>query len=77
MAASARQNDSPKGASQWTSLGVIAAVAVFAFPEGSTTYRVVADLGLVIPAQVYVNSRRKPAAKVSGNAGCGKSARPV
>jgi RNA-directed DNA polymerase len=49
----------------------------FRFPEGSTTYRVLADLGLLIPDKVYVNSRRKPAAKVSGNAGCGKSARPV
>ena len=49
----------------------------FRFPEGSTTYRVLADLGLLNPAKVYVNSRRKPAAKVSGNAGCGKSARPV
>ena len=49
----------------------------FRFPEGSTTYRVLADLGLLIPDTVYANSRRKPAAKVSGNAGCGKSARPV
>jgi RNA-directed DNA polymerase len=49
----------------------------FRFPEGSTTYRVLADLGLLNPAKVYADSRRKPAAKVSGNAGCGKSARPV
>jgi len=49
----------------------------FRFPEGSSTYRVLAELGLLIPDKVYVNSRRKPLAKVSGNAGCGKSARPV
>jgi RNA-directed DNA polymerase len=49
----------------------------FRFPAGQTTYRVLADLGLLNPTKVYVNSRRKPAAKVSGNAGCGKSARPV
>jgi len=49
----------------------------FRFPEGQTTYRVLADLGLLNPTKEYVNSRRKPAAKVSGNAGCGKSARPV
>ena len=49
----------------------------FRFPEGSSTYRVLADLGLLIPDKVYVTSRRKPLAKVSGNAGCGKSARPV
>jgi RNA-directed DNA polymerase len=49
----------------------------FRFPEGCSTYRVLAELGLLIPDKVYVNSRRKPLAKVSGNAGCGKSARPV
>jgi RNA-directed DNA polymerase len=49
----------------------------FRIPEGSTSYRALADLGLMIPEKVYVNSRRKLAAKVSGNAGCGKSARPV
>jgi len=49
----------------------------FRFPAGQTTYQVLADLGLLNPAKVYVNSRRKPKAKVSGNAGCGKSARPV
>jgi len=49
----------------------------FRIPAGRTWYRVLADLGLLIPDKVYVNSRRKPAAKVSGNAGCGKSARPV
>lgn len=48
----------------------------FRFPEGST-YRFLAELGLLIPDKAYVNSRRKPSAKVSGNAGCGKSARPV
>ena len=49
----------------------------YRFAEGQTSYRVLADLGLLIPEKVYVNSRRKPSAKVSGNAGCGKSARPV
>jgi RNA-directed DNA polymerase len=49
----------------------------FRFPEGVSTYRTLADLGLLFPERVYVNSRRKPLAKVPGNAGCGKSARPV
>jgi RNA-directed DNA polymerase len=49
----------------------------FRIPEGSTWYRAVADLGLLNPAKAYVDSRRTPAAKVSGNAGCGKPARPV
>jgi RNA-directed DNA polymerase len=49
----------------------------YRFPDGQTTYRLLAELGLLNPAKAYVNSRRKPAAKVSGNAGCGKSARPV
>jgi RNA-directed DNA polymerase len=49
----------------------------FRFPEGQSTYRCLADLGLMNPTKVYVNSRRKPSAKVSGNAGCGKPARPV
>jgi RNA-directed DNA polymerase len=49
----------------------------YRFPEGHSTYRILADLGLMIPEKVYVNSRRKPAAKVPGNAGCGKPARPV
>jgi Group II intron, maturase-specific domain len=43
----------------------------FRFPEGQTTYRFLAELGLLDPAKTYTNSRRKPAAKVSGNAGCG------
>ena len=49
----------------------------FRFPEGHSTYRFLAELGLMIPERVYVNSRRTPLAKVSGNAGCGKPARPV
>jgi RNA-directed DNA polymerase len=49
----------------------------FRFPEGQSTYRFLAELGLMIPEKVYVNSRRQSSAKVSGNAGCGKSARPV
>lgn len=49
----------------------------FRIPEGQSTYRQLAELGLLNPTKEYTNSRRKPAAKVSGNAGCGKSARPV
>jgi RNA-directed DNA polymerase len=49
----------------------------YRFPAGHTSYRVLADLGLLNPAKYYVNFLRKSAAKVSGNAGCGKSARPV
>jgi RNA-directed DNA polymerase len=49
----------------------------FRIPEGSTWYGFLADLGLLNPSTVPINSLRKPAAKVSGNAGCGKSARPV
>jgi RNA-directed DNA polymerase len=49
----------------------------FRFPEGKSTYGFLAELGLMNPEKVYVNSRRKSSAKVSGNAGCGKSARPV
>jgi len=49
----------------------------FRVPEGCTWYGILADFGLVNPAKVYVNFLRKPAAKVPGNAGCGKSARPV
>jgi RNA-directed DNA polymerase len=49
----------------------------FRIPEEATWYGALTDLGLVNPAKEYVNSRRKSAAKVPGNAGCGKSARPV
>ena len=49
----------------------------FRFPEGRSSYQVLAELGLLNPAKHYVNFLRKSLAKVSGNAGCGKSARPV
>jgi RNA-directed DNA polymerase len=49
----------------------------FRVPEGRAWYGVLADLGLLNPASAYVNSLRTPAAKVPGNAGCGKPARPV
>jgi RNA-directed DNA polymerase len=49
----------------------------FRIPEGCTWYRMLATLGLLNPFQVYVNFLRTPAAKVPGNAGCGKSACPV
>jgi len=49
----------------------------FRIPEGRTWYGILADLGLLNPIMVYINSLRTPAATVSGNAGCGKSARPV
>ncbi len=49
----------------------------FRIPDGQSTYRILADLGLMIPEKEYVNSRRTPSAKVSGKAGCGKSARSV
>jgi RNA-directed DNA polymerase len=46
-------------------------------PEGSTWYGFLAAIGLLDPSAVSLDSLRKPAAKVSGNAGCGKSACPV
>jgi len=49
----------------------------FRIPEGRTWYGILADLGLLNPIMVYINSLRTPAATVSGNAGCGKPARPV
>lgn len=49
----------------------------FRLPEGTTWYAFLADLGLLNPATVSINSLRTPEAKVPGNAGCGKSARPV
>ena len=49
----------------------------FRIPEETTWYGTLTDLGLMNPAKEYVSSRRKSAAKVPGNAGCGKSARPV
>ena len=49
----------------------------FRIPEGRTWYGILADLGLLNPIMVYINSLRTPAPKLSGNAGCGKPARPV
>ena len=49
----------------------------FRKPEGSTWYGFFTDIGLLNPSTLSVDSLRTPAAKVSGNAGCGKSARPV
>jgi RNA-directed DNA polymerase len=49
----------------------------FRIPEGCTWYRMLANFGLLNPTTVYVNFLRKRAAKVPGNAGCGKPARPV
>jgi RNA-directed DNA polymerase len=49
----------------------------FRIPEGSTWYAALVQLGLVMPTLCTVNSLRTPSAKVPGNAGCGKPARPV
>lgn len=49
----------------------------FRLPAGRTWYRELADLGLLNPISYYVHSLRTPVAKVPGNAGCGRAARPV
>jgi len=50
----------------------------FHVPKARSWYGVLADLGLLNPSSKgFINFLRKPAAKAPGNAGCGKSARPV
>lgn len=49
----------------------------FRIPEGSTWFAALTQLGLVMPDRCAVNPLRTPSAKMPGNAGCGKPARPV